>query len=428
MEHLNFDIHFQKHFVNHLLRDSDFLEQTIHDLKPELFSDETIQRVVRVVQNFYMDNRSAPNTLVFRKLDDWKLQNLLNEDTHKVLTSYIDDLFAMPLQNRSFLLQEFNRFLRTQMAKSTMLPFVEHVKKGEFEKAEELMRKLFTFRPSRDTDLGSRFTEDPDTRIFRRQNTDHVKTYTLIPELDVVLDGLRGGELMVWQSQRSSAGKSAALVHMARSAVFQGKKALVYVLEGTKEAWEDRLDQCIAGLTKDGLLDRSALQLHLTKMMDFGGDLWIKQFPMYRTKVSDLMKHQEMLENVHGFHPDVVIVDYADLLAPETASLRGDLHALGAEVYGNLVGWLQEKNMCGHTGLQSGRSAMEETHADQQHTGGSIAKAQIAHVIVSLNRTAEEHQKGITNLHVVKNREGAARMDISINTDFSRMQFWKRRE
>lgn len=153
----------------------------------------------------------------------------------------------------------------------------------------------------------------------------------------------------------------------------------------------------------------------------------MKQFPSGLTRMSDLRAHKEMLGNVHNFHPDAILLDYADLLIPERAD-PADLHSAGAEIYNQFRGWMVEDRLVGWTGLQSGRGAMEATIADQQHTGGSIAKAQIADLIISINRTAEEDKKGLTNLFIVKNREGPARYGIVIKTDFNKMSFWTRGE
>jgi hypothetical protein len=86
-----------------------------------------------------------------------------------------------------------------------------------------------------------------------------------------------------------------------------------------------------------------------------------------------------------------------------------------------------EDRMVGWTGLQSGRDAAKEKHADQQHAGGSIAKIQIADVVLSINRTPEEQVNGLTRIHIVKAREDKARFDVCFPTDFNRMQFWNAR-
>lgn len=423
MEQTLFDEHYQRHFLNHFLRDSEFALRVYEDVTPELFTNQIAQRVIRVVKSYVTQYKAAPDTLIFRELDKLKESGLLADAVYDNVSLFIDDLYKLGLQNRKFLLSEFNKFLRHQMIKASMPAFFEHVKKDDLEAAEEMMKKIFTYRPKKDVDLGREFTVDPSVRIRRRLNQETRRLWTLIPEIDCRIEGLQAGELGVLQSQRSSAGKTTGLNYLVRSALFQGKKVLVYVLEGGANAWEDRLDLCIAGVTRSNLTDYSALYDKLIKLTRTSGQLWIKDFPMYLTKVSDLRRHHDMLESVNGFCPDLVVVDYADLLAPETKSLQGDLHAVGAEVYGHLIGWMQEDELYGWTAAQSGRAAMEALHADQQHMGGSIAKVQLAHLILSINRTEAEEKANRTRLQVVKNREGPARYEIQISHDYSRNLF-----
>lgn len=426
MEQFNFDAHFQKHYVNHLLRDTDFLSHVYPEgVARELFSDEALQRVVILVKNFYDDHKAAPGTLAFRALDDLKTKQLISDPNHRAISEMLDELFALPLQNRSYLIQQFEIFARSQRAKQIVTPFVEYVKKGDFDSVEKLLKEYISYRPSKVLDIGARYEIDPSERIARRLRWDEDRLWTLFPEVDVRVDGLLPGELFVWQSQRSSSGKSAALQNLTRNFAYQGKKTLVFVLEGSREAWEDRLDQCVAGLVKDKLTNYSAIHAALRRMSNFGGDIWIKSFPMYKAKVSDLIQATEMIGNVANFHPEVIVVDYADLLLPETDSLRGKLYEEGRDVYQNLLGWIQDDNLYCHTAMQSGRGAMDATAADQQHSSGSITKAQIAQIILSINSTPAELEQGIIRLLIVKNREGKARYEFQMHTDLSRMAFRK---
>jgi replicative DNA helicase len=421
-----FDLHYQKYFIAHCLRDSDFLLNVLEDLDPNIFSNDAYKRVIRLCIDFGRDNKAAPDTLAFRYLDNLKAKGLLHENLHQVISNTIDELFTVPLQNREYLRKQYDAFLRQQKAKSILIPFMDCIKKEEFDKAEELMKDLFQYRPSQVVDLGGFLSADPTERISRRRQEESIRLWTLVPELDSRIDGLRPGELGVFQSQRSSAGKSAALQFLARSFAFQGKRVLIYTLEMSREAYEDRLDQCIAGITKGALTDRHRIQKALTHMLNQGGGIWVKHLPAELTTVGTLRKYTDMIANVHNFHPDAVIIDYADLLGPETKELRGDLYASGREVYSNLASWIQEDKLVCWTAAQSQRGAGEELVADMHHMGGSIAKAQIAHLIISLNRTQAEEQSGHTRLGIQKNREGAARYTITIPTDFERMQWWTR--
>lgn len=419
-----FDIRYQKAFVAFAMRDSDFLGQVYNDLTPELFADSTLQRVVRLTLDFYKDNQSAPDTLLFQKLDELRVQSLIGQDAFTLCNKLADELFSIKLQNRKYILTEFGNFLKHQLFKVKLPLAVEYEKKGDFEGCQRVMREVFSYRPAREDDLGGLLSPDPIERITRRQKQDYKRLWTLIPEVDGRIDGLRGGELGVLQSQRSSAGKSSALGFLARSFAFQGRKVALYSLEMSREAYEDRLDQTIAGLTKGQLRDDVAIRTRMAAMLRHGGNIWINAMPMNKTRVSDIRRHWEMLQSVHGYRADAIIIDYADLIAPETRELKSNLYALGEEVYRELTGWLQEEDLPCWTAMQSGREAMNETHAGQQHASGSIAKMQIANLVLSINRTEEETREGKTRLHVVKARDDASQFDIEIKTDFARQQFW----
>lgn len=427
MEQL-FDDHYQLHFLTHMLRDSQFLSHVIDDVKPELFTNELAQRIARITIDHGKDQQAAPATLIFSLLDNWRKKGLVSEAAHKNLTSYADTLFALQLQNREYLLRKFDEFHQHQVFSRNIIPAAKAVKEGNFDKAKELVTAAFTHRPKRGEDLGRQYDSDPTKRIERRRHQDHESFWLLMPELDRHLQGSMRGELFIWQSQRSSAGKSAAMVLCARSFVFQGKNTLIISLEMSEEKYEDRLDMAIAGLPKEALGDRASINHAVTRMFKRGGNLWIKQFPGQLTTVSDLRRYVQQLENVHNFHPDVIIIDYADELAPEAGIGVDNSFAAGKQIYSHLRGWAVKDNFFCMSAMQSNRSAMDSAVADQEHAGESLAKMWIADTVVSINRTAEEASRGLTNCHIVKHREGPARMSVQIHTDFSTMQFWRRAE
>jgi replicative DNA helicase len=248
------------------------------------------------------------------------------------------------------------------------------------------------------------------------------RCWTLIWEIDQYIDGLRPGEMGVWQSRQSSDGKTAALVLLARNFAFQGKKVLFQFLEGTQEGMEDRMDQCFAGLSRAELLEGEKIERRVARYLR-QGSVWMQKFPAYSTRVSELHDHAKNLRAVHNWVPDVVLVDYLDLCAPETPSLRGDLYESGREIYSRFLEWLQTDGVPGWTALQSNRQAMKEQTAGQAHTGGSLAKVQLAHLVLSINRSPDEKRLGEATVMVVKNRDGRANMSFTIRSDFERMAF-----
>jgi galactitol-specific phosphotransferase system IIB component len=418
-----FDVKFQNLFLCHALRDTTFLDRIHADVIPELFGNEYAQRACRLIVEFFRTEHTAPGELIFHVLDDLKAQQLLGESLASNLSTYIDDLFKLPLHNRVYLLKEFDRFVRHQRFRKDIIPAAELVTAGRFDEAEELLKHTFAFHPRKEHDLGRMLEADPTKRIRRRLEEDTQRFWWLIPEIDRVIRGSKRGELGVLQSQRSSAGKSAALAFLARQYAFQNKRILIYTLEMSEEEYEDRLDMCIAGVVKEALTDHQRLSRKLGKMFKRGGRIWIKQFPGQLSTVSDLREHKQLLEQVHGFYADAILVDYADELGSENRSRAGNTFEVGKEIYSHLRGWAVKDDVVIWTGMQSNRSAGDVDVADMENSGESIAKAWIADLIISINRTKKEAEDGTTRLYVVKNRTGIARFTIKIKTDFQRMQF-----
>lgn len=415
-----FDPHFQLCFCAHLLRDSAFLRDVADDVSPEWFSNEYLQRIVRLILDHYAKERASPDTLLFHMLDKLKEDGLLKEDLFAVLDKMVDGLFSIQLSNRDYLLKEFDSFARFHKINAAFPDFADAVKKGEFGDAEQVMRKAFRFR-DREIDKGAFYTEDPTERISRRLREDEKRCWTMAPELDQYVEGLRVGEIGLLQSQKSSVGKSAALAFFARSFVFQKLNVLIYTLEMSRGAYEDRLDQLMADLQRSELDNADAIRRRSKRYLN--GRLYIKHLPAYTTTMGKLREHTDYLRASECFIPDVVLIDYIDLLGPDDKRLRGDLYATGQEVMASWLGWAQEAGFASWSATQSTRAAADKTTADQQDVSQSIAKSQFAHVILSLNVDQADKDKNIVRMRVVKNREGAKDMDLKVYTDFSTMTF-----
>ena len=416
-----YDRHFQKCVVAFLLRDSTFLNIVKQDLRPDFFTDQYLQRLVRIVFQFYDDNKAAPGILIIRELEKLSGDGKLSAQVNELLAKVLLELFSIELQNRDYLLKEVSSFIRFSKIESKFPELAELSKQCKFEDAAKLAKEMF-FNGHSKLQGGRLFDLDTAVRIRRRLQGDKTKLWTMLPEIDQYVEGLSPGEIGVLQSQKSSIGKTAALVQFARNFMAQKKKVAFYSLEESEDAIEDRMDQCVAGLSRENLIDGSKIERRLKYFWNRGA-LWIKKFPDATTRVSDLRDYTQVLKSAHNFYPDVVIIDYACLLAPETKSLVGDLYGAGFEVYNHWREWMVEEELVGWTGMQSNRSGAFADVADQEHTGGSLSKVQRADVVISLNRGKKDYANSTTTLHIVKNRRGRAGVDVLIKNSFETMNF-----
>ena len=107
---------------------------------------------------------------------------------------------------------------------------------------------------------------------------------------------------------------------------------------------------------------------------------------------------------MQGMKPDMVIVDYADLLR-DVSGGREVRHMLG-NIYEDLRGLAGEHDIPVWTASQANRSALEEDIIGAEKIAESYAKIMTADFVVSLSRKIEDKLAGTGRWHVIKNRFG----------------------
>ena len=127
-----------------------------------------------------------------------------------------------------------------------------------------------------------------------------------------------------------------------------------------------------------------------------------KSYPMNTANLKDIERDLDLLEYSEGWIPDVIIIDYADILGPEDKRLIGRDSV--NETWKGLKSMAQARKCLLATATQSNRDSIEKKNVKQTNTGEDIRK--IAHVDIMpvLNQTPLEKRKGITRIGLVAHR------------------------
>ena len=127
----------------------------------------------------------------------------------------------------------------------------------------------------------------------------------------------------------------------------------------------------------------------------------IKYYPTKSASVQTLGSHLKQLE-LQQIKPDMVLVDYADILMGigkekrfVLESIYEDLRALAGEL--NLPIW---------TASQANRSSLEEEVIDATKVSESYSKIMIADFVMSMSRKVEDKVGKTARFHIIKNRFG----------------------
>lgn len=133
------------------------------------------------------------------------------------------------------------------------------------------------------------------------------------------------------------------------------------------------------------------------------GDVRIISIPTKSASVSDLVSHLDNMEYYENFIPDVIVIDYADILISER-NFKGEYRHQLDNIWSNLRRVAQEKNCLIVTASQTEKTTFKKD-VDEASAAEDIRK--IAHITcgLALNQTKDEREKGIIRISQVVTRE-----------------------
>ena len=260
--------------------------------------------------------------------------------------------------------------------------------------------------------LGHDLFNDYEARAQYRYDRMHLKNVvpTGFPSLDtLMLGGLSAGELGIILAP-SNRGKSIVLVNIGAAALLARKNVMHIILEHGEMPTGTRYDMRIAGLTKGDLFNEyvdeaveAKLKKHLTLNAQLGGSVKIYYFGRNTMTPQMLRNHMDFVESIDNFKPDLLIVDYGDLLKPPKSydSKRFEL----SDIYAELVNIAKERNIPTWSASQTNRDAFNKEEIRMEDMGEDIGKVQIADVIIGVCQTEEEERNSKMRLCIAKMRD-----------------------
>jgi replicative DNA helicase len=278
--------------------------------------------------------------------------------------------------------------------------------------------------------LGLELLEDFDAR-FTEKSRDVISTG--LDALDKKFNGGLGrGELSVLVAP-SGAGKSHFLVQMAANGLRQKKNVVYYTFELYEPQVSCRIDTNICDIDYNDLspmqstleAKQKALEMQKNVQKMYGdmdiGRLFVKFFPTKTATVNTLRNHLERLELKKGFVPDMVILDYADIMKPSQKynEKRDELQSL----YQELRAFAYEKNVALHSACQSNRGGANKNVVDSDDIADAYSKVAESDIVMTLSRKSVEKASGAARLFLTKSRVGTDGWLWNMHMNTARSQF-----
>ena len=409
-----------------MTQSSEFLITALSLVHKEYFEDKILIWVFNKIKDYHQDY--GTKTTKFVLLNELKKSTLAGQVKDSDVHSYMDVIndLSTPVNEQQYITAEVVRFCRRQEVRRAMIelaPLTDSQDDDVWSEIDSRIRAACSVGEQA-VDVGTQFFIDYPERLHARMmGEDGTVIPVGIPDLDDFLNGgLKAGQIGIWMGGTGT-GKSIALPQCAKRAVVAGYKVVHYTLELNEEETAARYDASFSTVPIHELRDQTTRvddKLRFWQSM-YGNSLIIKEYPTGTATVNTLRQHLISLKSI-GFIPDLIVVDYGDLLKPQT-NYNDEYADLGA-IFKDLRGLAGEMKVPLWTATQINRSGISLEVADVDSIGDSFKKAQIADVIIAICATKEELESNILRLFIAKNRNGPPKRTVAIRSDYKRMCFY----
>ncbi len=305
-------------------------------------------------------------------------------------------------------------FCKKQKLKEAILRSVGLLKTQSFDQIQKVINDAMNL--GADNNHGHDYHKDILDR-FEMKMRNPVSTHW--DEIDLITKGGLGKRELGVVVAPTGAGKSMALAHLGAMAVVKGKTVVHYTLELADTVVGQRYDSCITGIELKNLM---SMKESIIGIIDhIPGQLIIKEYPTKSASTRTISTHLEKLRQ-KGMTPDMIIVDYADLLKPTASGFKTQelRHSLG-NIYEELRAIGQVWDIPVWTASQTNRSGLNADVITMESISEAFSKCFVADFICSISRTVEDKTENKGRMFVAKNRNGIDGIVYPMEIDTSKV-------
>ena len=409
-----------------LKHDLEFFSEIMPLLKPEFFDFPAYKNLFLGISNYYDEYRKLPSD---RVLPDYILNQVSgasNDGIDYVGTiAEVNSFDKSCINDREFLLDTVEMFARQKAMEHAIRKAVGILnEEGDPGAVEELVKSALLV--NRSVDVGQDYFTDVNTRLQRNAED---KRDQLIPTAFVThnrnLEGGLARKELAMVAAPPGVGKSLYLVNQGATAIREGKNVLYVSLEMSEDKIAGRFDSVLSDLNNKDLKEKPLAKLKLKEVLSeikekSRGRLIIKEFPTGSCNVNQLRAYLVQLRLHRDFVPDLLIVDYLELLRPNR-QIDAEYQAQ-QRISEELRGLAVEQNALLWTATQTNRQARRVNIITDAELGDSYGKIRTADWAISLNQNQEEYDDGVMRVFVMKARDSKQHYLINVSVDYSTLR------
>jgi replicative DNA helicase len=391
---------FQLQLLNQIILDKDFSRSIIDVIDVAYFENKYFKLIIQMIKEYYVKYEHTPT---FDTLEQITKSELQQETASKIVIDTIGKIKDAPIEGGEFVQEKAMKFCKQQELQKVMGKAQKIIDGGEFEnydKVEQLVRTALQ--------VGER--EDGMTNVFSNLddvlNEDYRHPIPMgISGIDRLLKGgLAKGEIGVVLAP-TGVGKTTLMTKITNHAFNLGYNVLQIFFEDNPKIIQrkhivlwTKVHPDELTLKKDEVLKRvSEIKTSMPNQ------LILKKLPS-DTMTMLQIKNQVRKMIADGVKLDMISLDYIDCVLPDRN--LGDEWKSEGSVMRAFEAMCHELNLVGWTATQGNRQSISSDVVTTDQMGGSIKKAQVGHVIITVAKSLQQKELKLATIAITKSRIG----------------------
>lgn len=414
--------------------------------------DEPYQDFAGRLLEYHKQHGKAPGKA---HLDDL-VDDIVGNPKHKQHKHYIRIIEGILSQadelNAKYLLTRVAEFTRRQALRNGLIEANDRFLQGGEDLVPDVEGVLLKTLRSREEVMDAGVFLNDTSRSLGFLDKVNLAFYTGIEAFDNVGFGLTPGKMLLFIGGKGI-GKSWWVVDIGKRCLLQRKKVVHITLEMSRDEVLQRYYQNLFAIPKDDepyittkfqfdkLRRLSRLELRksvpeisldspnirrilgnkITKFKSKLGRLVVQEFATNSLTISKLEAYLDYLELTAKFIPDVLLVDYPDLMFMQGGPK--ELRMSVGRTFQELRGLLQRRNLAGAFPTQGNRTSWGAKNVRANMISEDASKIMTADMTMTYSQTEDEKARGLARLWVEHHRGGRDKFMVLISQSYATGQF-----
>jgi len=401
--HKNFDYlgeTFQLQLINQLVEDKNFASSIMDVLETSYFDNKYFKIIIQMVKEYHKKYETTPS---FDTLDQIVKSEISQELVSKIITDTIKNIKNAPFEGSIFVQEKALKFCKQQELQRVMEKAQKIINEGDFEsydKVEGLVRDALQVGQNNNNNI------DIFSGLDNVLDEDFRSPIPIgIPGIDNLLKGgLAKGEIGVILAP-TGVGKTTILTKISNTAFSLGFNVLQVFFEDNPKIIQRKHFTIWTGIEPDKLAENKEDVIGKVNEIQntMKNKLILKKLPSDSLTMLQI-KNQVRKLIADGIKIDVILLDYIDCVLPENPN-KDEWKSEGS-VMRQFEAMCHELNLVGWTATQGNRASISSEVVTTDQMGGSIKKAQVGHVIISVAKTLQQKEMNLATIAITKSRVG----------------------